>query len=116
MENESEFHGFGEEEQAKAKRLSAECIVIDSDPEEENLAEVPNEHVKLEEPSEMEDDDQQVGLYGRQLYRCGNMGCDESAETAAALKVCIFFKHKKKRSSLNIHLFTIFHTGTLDGL
>lgn len=87
MDTETEFHGFGEEEQAKAKRLSAECIVIDSDPEEENVLDEPSTHADPEQAEE-EAESQQEGLHGRLLYRCGNMGCDESAETAATLKVC----------------------------
>lgn len=91
-EPETEFHGFGEEEQAKAKQQT-ECILIESDPEEENtltepLAAIPPN----EEAVEQEELEEHLkGLYGRKLFMCGNIGCDETAETATAFKVCIQF-------------------------
>jgi hypothetical protein len=36
---------------------------------------------------EPESEEYQEGLAGRQLYMCGNIGCDETAETAATFKV-----------------------------
>ncbi len=91
-EPEPEFHGFGEEEQAKAK-LQTESIVIVSDPEDENSASAPIELPEVmatkttEEPVEQESEEHQEGLAGRKLYMCGNIGCDETAETAATFKV-----------------------------
>lgn len=95
-EPESEFHGFGEEEQAKAKKQT-ECILIESDGEEDTTGNAPNEpsvNTPNEESAEQELEEEQHGLYGRSLYMCGNIGCDETADTAAAFKVCqseIFF-------------------------
>jgi hypothetical protein len=91
-EPEPEFHGFGEEEQAKAKQQT-ESIVIVSDPEDENSASAPIELRAVvatkttEEPVEQETEEHQEGLAGRKLYMCGNIGCDETAETAATFKV-----------------------------
>jgi hypothetical protein len=91
-EPEPEFHGFGEEEQAKAKQQT-ECIVIESDVEDENSASAPTESSTVmttktsEEAVEPESEEYQEGLAGRQLYMCGNIGCDETAETAATFKV-----------------------------
>ena len=92
-EGEAEFYGFGEEEQAKAKEQS-ECIVIESDLEDDaspdaspadlqSVSQPPTEDYKCTEQEEEELD----GLIGRELYLCGNIGCDETTETAVALKV-----------------------------
>lgn len=87
-EPETEFHGFGEEEQAKAKKQT-ECIVIDSDGEDDNSASTNNDPSAKSQPNEEtpESEELQEGLFGRQLYMCGNIGCDETAETASAFKV-----------------------------
>lgn len=89
-ESETEFHGFGEEELAKSKEQS-ECAVVVSDGEDENSASSSIEPSTTgavqpnEESTELED--HQEGLSGRQLYMCGNIGCDETAENAATFKV-----------------------------
>ncbi len=93
----TEFHGFEEEEgsQAKAKRLSAERLILDSGSgeDEENIPTVPSVNQSSREKSgeeKMDEEDQDGGLYGRQLYVCGNTGCDVTAETPASLKVSYF--------------------------
>lgn len=91
-ESETEFHGFGEEELAKSKEQT-ESIAIVSDAEDENSASSFNEVSAAtaiqanEESADQELEDHQEGLSGRQLYVCGNIGCDETAETAATFKV-----------------------------
>jgi len=94
-DNETEFYGFGEEERVKAKE-QRECIVIESDLDDDastdtspadlqSVAQPPTEDCKgLEQEEELD------GLMGRELYICGNIGCDETTETAVALKVQIF--------------------------
>lgn len=92
-ECEAEFYGFGEEEQAKAKEQS-ECIVIESDMEDDVSTDTsPVDSQPVPQPSAEEyrcleqEEEELDGLMGRELYLCGNIGCDETTETAAALKV-----------------------------
>ena len=92
---EAEFHGFGEEEQAKAKEQT-ECIVIESDGEEENSSSATNQtpsaaNQPAEETPDQESEENQDGFSGSKLYMCGNIGCDETAETASAFKVHSLF-------------------------
>ena len=95
-ETEVEFHGFGEEEQAKAKEQS-QCIAIESDMDDDASASATEfiapviEDVRGHEPEGEEQEEEELdGLSGHELYRCGNIGCDETTATAATLKVFFF--------------------------
>lgn len=79
---ENEFHGFGVEEQTKAKEQTV-CILVEVEVEEDTTTNQPVDA----ESSVKENEFLQEGLSGRQLFMCGNIGCDETAETAAAFKV-----------------------------
>lgn len=88
------FHGFGEEEKAKAKEKSSVCIVLDQEIEDSNSTDVPSEQMEQIEDGQAlmltgqdDEEEKQVGLSGRELYMCGNIGCDETAESVAAFKV-----------------------------
>lgn len=86
---EPEFYGFEEEELIETKKM-VECIVIESDSEEGSVPEEPLAiSPPFEEDVEQESDEKVEGLYGRELYRCGNIGCDETAETVDDFKVCM---------------------------
>lgn len=83
-EEPKEFHGFVDEERREA-RQQTECIVIESDGEEEP----PKEEAAQQPAQELNDNEEEVqdGLFGRQLYMCGNLGCDETAETSSEFRV-----------------------------
>lgn len=115
-DTELEFHGFGAEEQAKAKRLSAECIIIDSDPEEDAIAEEPTGLEARDQLSEPEDE-AEMGLFGRQLYVCGNLACDETAETPAELKARCFLLLSDVLPCNNfLFLIDLLNAGASDGV
>ena len=84
-----EFHGFGDEEKEQAKGQSTVCIVLD-DIDDSNSADGPQEN---EDASALlngqEEEEQQFGLFGRELYKCGNLGCDETAESVSSFKVSL---------------------------
>jgi len=90
------FHGFGEEEKAKAKEKSSVCIVLGEEIEDSNSPfeqRAQNEDGQLFITGQEDEEEKQVGLSGRELYMCGNIGCDETAESVAAFKVISYLKY-----------------------
>lgn len=91
-------HGFSQEEKPKEK--SNVWIFIDEDVEACNLVDaVPTEKIAQIEDGQAPlliaqegEEEKQVGLYGRELYVCGNLGCDEAADSATAFKVIYLSK------------------------
>jgi hypothetical protein len=85
-------HGFSQAEKPEEK--SNVWIFIDGDVEAGNLANVPTEKIAQIEDGQAPlliaqegEEEKQVDLSGRDLYVCGNLGCDEAADSATAFKV-----------------------------
>lgn len=109
-----EFHGFGAEEQAIAKEQT-ESIVVLSDAEEDTSSQsAVNDGTAAQQVSdetgEPESEEYQEGLYGRNLYMCGNIGCDETAETASAFKVSIQIMKCVIRLFIKLFINFLFHS------
>jgi len=78
---------FGDGE-SKANVESSVCIVIDEDAEDGNLIDVLTEPIaQQEDPIHLAGEEKLVDLSGRELYMCGNLGCDETADSVNAFKV-----------------------------
>jgi len=77
---------FGDGE-SKANVESSVCIVIDEDAEDGKV-DVPTEQIaQQEDPIHLAGEEKLVDLSGRELYMCGNLGCDETADSVNAFKV-----------------------------
>ena len=86
------------DEESKANEESSVCIVIDEGAEDGNLVDVPTEQIaQQEDPRPLAGEDKEkklVDLSARELYMCGNLGCDVTADSLNAFKVISLFHDK----------------------
>ena len=88
-ENGTEFYGFGEDERAKAREKS-ESIMAEADNADDFEDPASVAAGASEEPGTSVED---AGLSGHNLYKCGNAGCDYTADTSNELKVTLLHLH-----------------------